>query len=1017
MDSSRLRETAERLGYNVRIEVCPLDGAVRLSEEVSPDLVIMEMTDANRNGAMDAAEQIRINRGIPVLLATTDSDASPMCLVKPLGTADLQTALESAFHCQDLEEQIRRRTADLTPEIEERRRMESALRDSETRYRELLENIPDVWYSLDDQGRIVAVNTSGSDFYGYDPDEVVGKGFSDFIHPEDRDLVATSFIDAIATHREYTRGLRFRVIARSGLAHWVELNSHMRFDNNGNYFREEGAIRDITETMDLEQRLRTSEEHYRLLIENADLIVLRWAPDGRLTYINRYGESFFGYSRDELIGRNIVGSIVPDKESTGRDLIATFKDVSLRPNAYRTHFNENINRRGDRFWISWTNKAVMDDQGRLLEILAFGRECTAQQEAEKLLAWAQTELTEHVEQHTRNLVEANEALREEISRRARLEAELRENEELHRQAVENSPNPIFSLDRKGVILTWNRACERVFGYGQSVIGVGHQRLWASITKPADVQDMVEQIFNGEVVGEQELSYRCLDGSIRHTVSRLYPLLSAHGQVQACMISSTDITQRLHMEEALRESRTWYKSLFDGTLDAVFITDLKGRFIDANPAAFAMLGYTRDEIEATDFISLLHPNDEKKARKHLELLPITAGQTPILEYRLKCRDGSYVTAEIRAQLIRRPGRENVIMGMARDVTQHRKAEAALKQSEASYRDIAEQIPGVVFQFLWRPDGTYFFPFISRRVRDLVGITPEQIYADPGMALDTLHPEERKDVNEILGGGAPDINQYQQDLRVIRQDGAVRWIRVDSSSKALPDGDTLWNGIVFDVTESKEADRLLKAALLEKDVLLKEVHHRVKNNMQVISSLLNLQAGQEQDQRVLNALREAQDRVTAMALVHENLYRSHSLAEIDFRSYLDGLLYTVARSHSGSAHNVTLKVDVESGLILHLEQAVPCGLVLNEIITNAFKHAFPDGRFGCIEVTARRLENKGLEIRVSDSGIGLPPGFDPESDGFLGMMLIQSLVKMQLKGRLEINSHNGCCIMFTLGETGA
>jgi two-component sensor histidine kinase len=247
-----------------------------------------------------------------------------------------------------------------------------------------------------------------------------------------------------------------------------------------------------------------------------------------------------------------------------------------------------------------------------------------------------------------------------------------------------------------------------------------------------------------------------------------------------------------------------------------------------------------------------------------------------------------------------------------------------------------------------------------------------------------------------------------------DGAVCWIRVESSSQVLHDGEILWNGIVFDVTERMEADQRLKVALLEKDVLLKEVHHRVKNNMQVISSLLNLQAGQEQDKRVLNALQDAQDRVAAMALVHENLYRSDSLAEIDLRSYLDGLLHTVARSYSGSGRQVTLGVLVEPGLVLHLEQAVPCGLVLNEIISNAFKHAFPDGRSGRIEVRARRLGDRGLEIQVSDDGVGLPDGFDPSSDGYLGMMLIQSLVKMQLKGRLKMVADSGCCITFTLGD---
>ena len=170
--------------------------------------------------------------------------------------------------------------------------------------------------------------------------------------------------------------------------------------------------------------------------------------------------------------------------------------------------------------------------------------------------------------------------------------------------------------------------------------------------------------------------------------------------------------------------------------------------------------------------------------------------------------------------------------------------------------------------------------------------------------------------------------------------------------------------------KKSNDQITAALAEKEVLLKEIHHRVKNNMQVITSLLNLQAGRDQDERIMEALRESRDRVQAMALVHEALYRTESLAEIDLNHYISGLIQALIRSYSSRTQGVRVECRIPGPLALAMDKAVPCGLILNELLSNSLKHAFPDQRPGTIIVEASILEDQRLQLVVQDDGWGCP-----------------------------------------------
>lgn len=220
------------------------------------------------------------------------------------------------------------------------------------------------------------------------------------------------------------------------------------------------------------------------------------------------------------------------------------------------------------------------------------------------------------------------------------------------------------------------------------------------------------------------------------------------------------------------------------------------------------------------------------------------------------------------------------------------------------------------------------------------------------------------------------------------------------------------VLRDIAERKKMEAQLKASLNEKEVLLQEVHHRVKNNLQIISSLLNLQAVQAQDDQVVEALQEGQNRVRSMALIHETLYRSGDLSRVDFGKYVRRLAEQLYQTYRMLPDQVTMSVETDE-IFLTMETAVPCGLILNELISNALKHAFVDGRLGQIAIRLQNTNDNGYHLTVNDNGIGLPTHINLHNTDTLGLQLVNTLV-YQLQGSLAITNEQGTSISVTFAE---
>ena len=251
-----------------------------------------------------------------------------------------------------------------------------------------------------------------------------------------------------------------------------------------------------------------------------------------------------------------------------------------------------------------------------------------------------------------------------------------------------------------------------------------------------------------------------------------------------------------------------------------------------------------------------------------------------------------------------------------------------------------------------------------------------------------------------------------VKLVGNDGLE--FHAELNSVAVRDKETQINQCrtaVSDITARARAEERIQESLQEKEVLLKEIHHRVRNNLQVISSLLDFQADAADDERVRAAFRDSQQRIHSIARIHERLYRSEDLARIDMAGYIQDLAADLKQSYG--AWGVTFEIEVGDEK-LDIELAIPFGLIINELVTNAVKHAFPAGRSGEIRIALRSLRsvNGNLEMVISDNGVGLPAKVDPHNPGTIGLTVVNLLTR-QLDGRMQVDRRDGTAFKLQFG----
>lgn len=456
--------------------------------------------------------------------------------------------------------------------------------------------------------------------------------------------------------------------------------------------------------------------------------------------------------------------------------------------------------------------------------------------------------------------------------------------------------------------------------------------------------------------------------------------------------------RSRMIQDLTDREKRFRTLFESTYDAILILR-DGHYVDCNPGALELFKGEKDQIVRKTPWDLSPPvqPDGKSSHEAMQeaLSKALAGTSQFLLWKHRTVTGDLFDAEVSLTKIELDGAVAVQV-IIRDITERKRAEDALRQSEQKYRILTESSPDAIY---------------------IVEAGHKVQYAN--MLASTLLGEGLRDVISNKAGGtsavpaqpAPDlIGQVLTTGQIVKREDKLtgrsgRTIWLDSTFMPLyNEAGTAYAvlGVSHDITDRKKMETQIEASLQEKDYLLKEIHHRVKNNLQVISSLLSMQARKATDMKVKQTLTESQNRVKSIALVHEKLYQSRSLDRIEYADYLNKVVNHLFESFNVNPAQISWKVNAKE-VDVNIEQAVPCSLILNEMITNSLKYAFPEGRKGEITISFV-LEDNRYTLDYRDNGVGVPEGAHLERTGSLGMQLIHGLTR-QLDGTVTIDTSSG------------
>lgn len=336
----------------------------------------------------------------------------------------------------------------------------------------------------------------------------------------------------------------------------------------------------------------------------------------------------------------------------------------------------------------------------------------------------------------------------------------------------------------------------------------------------------------------------------------------------------------------------------------------------------------------------------------------------------------------------------------DITELKTSEAAIKHSDALLRE-AQRIAELGSWELDRASGTLRW---SDELFRILGLDPEK--SDPSYEsfINRVHPDDRKLVDKAWMESLKNYTPYDMTHRLRMPDGAIKHVHARHHASIGPGQPATRSvGTIQDITCSIVTEDKLRRSLTEKEILLKEIHHRVKNNMAIISSMLALQSRYTDDSRVIELLMQSQNRIRTMALVHEKLYQSDDFTNIHTPGYIEALVNQISSFYRHMDQKIETPTDIED-ISLELSVLLPCGLIINELITNAFKHAFVDAGEGQIFIKMYRIADDMIQLEIHDNGKGLPEGLDVDNPGSLGLTIVNSLIS-QLNGTLEITRRHG------------
>lgn len=593
----------------------------------------------------------------------------------------------------------------------------------------------------------------------------------------------------------------------------------------------------------------------------------------------------------------------------------------------------------------------------------------------------------------------------------RLAASREADEQLRLIVAGVTDHAIFTTDAVGIVNSWNRGAERINGYSpEQIMGQTFALLFTEEDRQRNVPfaelDAARQ--HGSADGTRWLVRH--DGERYWAEGTITAIRDPSGVLTGFAKITRDLTERKQMQDALRRSEERLRIGLHAARTGTWHWDIRNNHDTLDDNLRQLFGLTPEQApeKIEDFYALLHPDDRPRVQAAFEQTR-TQGVHLDTEFRVVRPDGAERWFIDQGEVVRDDqGQPEYMAGACVDITERKRTEESLRLSEEQFRLFVNNVRDYA---LFQMDAEGRVVAWNSGAEHLLGYTADEILGQSGASI--FVPED-------IAAGMPEqelrtsasLGRASDERWHLRKDGTRFWC--NGVMSVMRDERGRLRGfakVMRDETDRLRADEQLKASLREKEILLKEIHHRVKNNLQVITSLLSLQSDSVEDEAVRQMFDEACNRVRSIGDIHELLYRSPDLAHVDFNTYLHRLAQHLLSFYGVDQDRI--RVSISTNADLTLSEAIPCGLIVNELLTNCLKHGFPQARSGNIQVSLN-CESHQYMLEVADDGVGLPPHFDLEEPASLGLKLVSVLAR-QLRGDFRSLETEGTRIAVVFPQT--
>lgn len=946
---------------------------------------------------------------------------------------------------------------DITAQKELERNLKSAKKSLEEQYnflQNILDRVPSPIFYKDINYKYQGCNRAFEEVIGISRKDIIGKTVYDLNPPE----LAEKFhaMDEELFKNPGEQKYEAPVQYKDGSIHDILFIKNTYYDPDGNLAGMIGVMSDITDIKNAAKSLEISQEEYRGIFENINTAVAVYETrDNGKTFLfkdfNRAGAEIENVDQKEVIGKKI-SDVFPGVEEFG--ILDAIKRVwkTGTPEKFPLGFYE------DERISGWRENYIYKLASG--EVVAVYEDMTEQKQAQEEIELNQERLKVLVK-----ILQYNPGSVQEL-----LEYALEQSIKLTQSKIGYIYH--YYPDKKQFVLnTWSK-------------GVMDE---CSINEPNNIYELNKTGIWGEAV-RQKKSFIINDFQAPHPLKKGYPKghaplykymtlpVFSKGEIVAVVgvanketdYTETDLLQlellmdavwkmvdRQKTEEALKQSETEYKAIFENTGTAMAISENDMTLSLVNEEFAQLTGYSQDEIvNKMAWTEFFVEEKQERMKEYHRLRRIDPAQAP-KNYESQVLDKSGHIKDVYMSVSIIPGTKKSLVSLM-DITEKKRSREKLKRELKINQSLAriytpiispdsniEDISSVILNEAKELTGSDhgFVSSIDPKTESNIGHTLTQMMPDcnvmikeekvefpkgpdglynglwghslnTGQSFFTNSPQQHESSKGVPEGHLP-IKKFLSvpvffGKRLVGQIALANPTQ-DYSKQDLETVERLSEFYALAI-HSKEAEKELKDSLDEKETLLREIHHRVKNNMQIISSLLNLQKYWDAERDPQELIEDSQNRIKTMSIVHELLYQSEKLSKVNLKTYIEKLSHYLFEQYSASDRKIRLRTDLEENY-LNIETAVPCCLIVNELVSNSLKHAFPSGE-GEVSIALHRI-NDHYELTVADNGIGLPEDLDLEKTSTLGLYLVNSLVK-QIDGTLKIESEEGVAVTIIFKE---